>query len=963
MHIDLAAINVLAELERFGWQYDPLTDSEVKVKCPFHEDDRASCAINIEKKLYKCYVADCPSNQQGRKGGDFVSFLARLGNTSRRVMLEDLAQRYSIEQVKTISAETVERYHHEIWTAKPLLKELYKRGVSDDCIRTYRLGFDKGRITIPIPNENGFFINVRRYLPGAPSHDKLKNTRGFGGLRLYPIEQLRYPQIILCGGEIKAIATASRMNKHGIGAVTATSGEGNWDIKFNRLFRGKKVWICQDVDEHGQAAAETLAAYLCRDVEWVGRLDLPLDVDKYPHGDINDFWGPERKTEEDLLALLQTVEKWIPKPFGDEPDSSEAISLHLAEAVDASNARKRVTVKAVVSAVDTAPYLVPQEVVCRCDKSQKFCATCPIFPLEQDASGACSLSISPESPAILEMVSANKKSLHEALMGGLRLPPCKVVTFSPKSYYNVEDVRLSPQLEIASRAVDSIVQPALCIGYGLESNESYSMTGRIYPHPRTQQSVLLVSEYAPLQDALSSYRPSKEALNELVVFQPDEWTVEALEKKLTEIYDDLSANITRIFKRQDLHLAVDLGYHSVLTLKFDGKIVKGWTEVLIVGDSAQGKTETTLNLMNHYGLGERVECKNATIAGLLGGLQQSGQRWFVSWGVIPTHDKRLVILEEIKGTDPAVIGKLTDMRSSGIAEIPKIEKRRSHARTRLICVSNPRSDRPLSAYNFGIEAIKELIVGPEDIRRFDLSLLVSSQQISASDLNVLQSMRPVQEHKYTKEVCRRLVLWAWTRTDEQVVFTEEALQSILNASVRMCTDYTELVPLVDRGSMRYKLARLATALACRTFSCSRKDKETVVVRECHVTYVQRFLDRVYSDPIFGYRDYSEACNCSTQLVDEGLVRKRILALPFPMDFVEQMLAQGSIELRDLCDWCAYERQIAAELLSFFVRKHCLIREERCYRKTMTFIQLLKSLIGSTELIEASKRPDHLKEEF
>ena len=74
-----------------------------------------------------------------------------------------------------------------------------------------------------------------------------------------------------------------------------------------------------------------------------------------------------------------------------------------------------------------------------------------------------------------------------------------------------------------------------------------------------------------------------------------------------------------------------------------------------------------MRLMDHYKLGARHECKNATSAGLLGGLQQLGSRWFVSWGIIPMHDKRLVVLEEIKGTPIEVLAKLTDMRSSGIA--------------------------------------------------------------------------------------------------------------------------------------------------------------------------------------------------------------------------------------------------------------------------------------------------------
>jgi len=93
------------------------------------------------------------------------------------------------------------------------------------------------------------------------------------------------------------------------------------------------------------------------------------------------------------------------------------------------------------------------------------------------------------------MIAAPQKDQQRALMDSLNIPvDCKSVEFSAKEYYNIEDVRLAPSIDISSRAVDHIVQPALCIGLGCELNESYSFTGRMYPHPKTQQSVLLISE-------------------------------------------------------------------------------------------------------------------------------------------------------------------------------------------------------------------------------------------------------------------------------------------------------------------------------------------------------------------------------------------------------------------------------------------------------------------------------------
>lgn len=949
----LITISALAELERVGIDFDFVNENEIKVRCPFHDDKTPSCSVNIKKNLFACHTAGCKAK------GDIISFLAKVLKTTRRVVWEDLSSRYDFEEVKTISSEVIEKWHAAIWSVKKMLNELHSRGVTDKDIRYYRLGYDGSRITIPITNTNGLVVNVRRYLPGAPGAEKMRNKKGHGKIRLFPVDQLKFDKVIVCGGEIKAIVTASKMNKHGFGAVTSTGGEGNWDISFNQHFKSKKVYVCFDVDDEGIAASDKVCAMLKASANWIGNVELSLDKDKYPKGDVNDYFGPEKKTAKDLLKLLSQVEEWNLKTVFEVEEKSTVIDLHLTDASKAEYTGKRVKIKSTVSALDTAPYVIPKIIRAMCHRDQDVCSLCPIFVKTPDENGIVLLELHPESPAILEMVATNKKVQRDAIMSGLHLPNCKTVEFSPTEYYNVEDARLSPQLEISSRSADDIMQPALCIGHGLETNENYEFIGRMYPHPKTQQSVLLISESTATKDALSQFSPLNGELKSLRVFQPKDWTYQALDEKLAELYSDLSANITHIFERTDMHLAIDLAYHSVLLFNFDGKLTKGWVEILIAGDSAQGKTETILRLMQHYGLGERIECKNASVAGLLGGLQQVGGRWFVTWGVIPTHDKRLVVLEEIKGTSTEVLGKLTDMRSSGVAEIPKIEKRRTHARTRLIMISNPRGDRPLSMYNFGIEAVKELIGGLEDIRRFDLISLVSSRQISADKLNKLQCYRPKIKHIHAASLCKSLVLWAWTRAADQVIISDAAHSIIVDEAIRLCNMFSEVIPIVDRGSMRFKLARLSIALACRTFSTD--DGINLLVKPCHVEYVSRFLEKEYSSKIFGYKDFSDAIKINDTLLSPDVLSRKILQTPFPKDFIQQLLYTNEIELRDICDWCGWDKTNGLQLLSLLVRKHALTRDGRGYRKTTKFIEFLKELMSSDELKSAA-RPDYVVED-
>jgi hypothetical protein len=945
----LRTVSVIAELERCGIRFEFVGSDEVRVPCPFHDDRTPSCNINTEKRKFCCHAASCPNPK-----GDFISFLAGAMRTTRRVIVADLSERYAVPTRKTISSEFVERCHAAIWRAGTLLRELRTRGLTDDDIRRWRLGAREGRVSIPVRDASGAVVNMRYYAPGAPPNEKMKNSPGCGGNVLYPADQLSYEKIVLCGGEVKAIAVASRMNSTGYGAVSPTAGEGSWIPAFGVALRGKDVWVCMDVDLGGRRAASKYCRTLRGVARTVRNVLLPLDPDRWPGGDVNDYFGRAGGTAADFGALLDAATEWS-APREDEASEAEAADIPLRAVTLAEHVGRTVRTRAVVCALDVAPYVVPREVRCDCDRSQDGCASCPVFlrELNPDRGGPV-LTVPPDAPALLEMVGATKRELRDAIRRGLGIPECKVVAFVTTTWYNVEDCRLSPQLGITDDAAERSMYPAYCVGHGLESNAPYSMVGRPFPNPRTQQSVLLATRADPASDALSEHDPTSDELADLELFRPLRWTESHVADKLAALYADLAANVTRIYCRDDMHMIMDMAYHSPLVLDLGGHRAKGWVEVLVLGDSSQGKTETATGLMRHYGLGERVDCKNASAAGLIGGLQQVGTRWFITWGVIPMHDRRLIILEELKGASIEVIARLTDMRSSGVAELPKIERRRTHARTRLVCLSNPRSGRTMREFNFGVEAVSELMGSPEDVRRFDAALLVAASQVGSETID--RARRVSVEHAHTSDACRRLVLWAWTRRPEQVAFEPRAMDIISDAAISMGREFAHSIPLVDSGGARFKLARLSASVACRTFS-TNGDRRVVIVRECHAKFVEATIRRLYGAAECGYSDYSRAAARADELLDPGMLESRVKASPFPRDLVEQLLHTTSIELRDLCDWCGWDREDGIELLSVLVRKHALVRDRQAYRKSAAFISLLKALLERDDL----SRPEYVEE--
>lgn len=925
---NLGEIDALAELERAGIEFEPAGDNEVRLRCPQHDDKSPSASLNVEKNLWKCHACG--------GGGDIVSMLSLKNGVTRAVMLEELGTRYDLKDVKVIQPDTVERYHAKVWDSGPLLKALQARGVSNEMIRLARLGFHDGRITIPVYDRRGRIRNIRRYMPGGPADRKMFNTKGYSTPRLYREADIdEHSKVWICGGEIKALVVGELLKNSGIGAVSATAGEGAWDHKWSKQFEGKEVFVCMDIDATGLAAALTIADALCS-LCIVRIVRLPLDKERYPKGDVNDYIGKENANRSDLLHLMEIAETHERRALVQGPTERGLRDVELQGAAIADNIGWRLRFPAVVSTIDTTPYLVPRDVDTRCKRDQALCFMCSVAQDEPDIHGLTRKTIPATSPYILAMVGSTKKHQHEAIQGGLGIPSCSAVTFAVVTTSTVWDAQLTPPLEIDSQAGDNLFQPAMLVWDRPVLNEPYIAEAHLHPHPLNQQATLVVDNMIEAEDSLDSFSPTPDDLEALKLFQPESWSDEALEQRLDALYSDISGNVTHVYARQDLHLGVDLAYHSPLFMQLNGRRINGWAQVLILGDSAQGKSEVRERLSEHYGLGERFDCKNASVAGLLGGLQQVGSRWFHTWGVIPTHDRRLVWLEEVKGASPEVLGKLTDMRSSGVAEITKIEKARTHARTRMIFISNQRGSRQLKAYGYGVTAVLELMGALEDVRRLDLVIM-----LAAGDVDVRASTptpEELPEHQATRELCRKLILWGWTLPWKNISWEPGAEEECQDVAERLRTSYTEAVPLIDSGSTVHKVARLAAALAVRTFSC---EDGKLVVRGCHVRSIERLLRRQYDSPVFGYDHYSLVMRAEDKLKQPSHLRQYLGTCKHADTLISGMLYREKITLADLLDLSGSDRETGQDILSQLVRSNALVRERRHYRKTPPFIDLLK----------------------
>lgn len=916
-------------------------------KCSFHDDKVPSALVDLDTQQFKCKACDA-------RGDVFKLLSGHFPGRSLNSIIELAESEGLLEARDVVSPNLVDLWHAKLMADPKMLQWITeKKGLSEDVLRQYKVGLDRKRITFPVKGPAGNVVNVRLYSPIDKTRKVINHVKHFKGEFFFPHCNKFAETVLLTEGEAKALLLESL----GYFSVSSTGGAKSWPYDCEQEFNGRNVVIVYDIDRSGRRGAKQAARRLYTIAKSVRIVQLDLDEEEYPTGDVTDYFVTEGRTKEDLDKLIEDAPVYRPSGLETEelPEGSpeQAESMHLWRTSEAQYNGRFVKTNVTVSAKDTAPYIVPRRVKVTCDRSLKnVCSSCPVYASE-DEEPEFEVPLNRSRSLTMLRVPSDKKRLHLKRIVGIP-SKCKVHELKEIASANFEEIRLIPEYDPTDTTTIDVVRRAYFLGHGIETNTSYEMTARVVPDPQTQQATLLVTEAKPKVDNLSTFSLTDEEADELrSVFAPEDWTLGALSARLDDIYEDLECNVTRIYERRDLHLFVDLIMHSVLYMNFQNRVVKGWAEGLIVGDTGQGKTEVLKWLLEHYGVGRRTDAKGATIAGLIGGVQETSNRWFITWGLIPLEDKRFIGLEEIQGMAKEVIAKMTEVRSSGLVRITKIITAQTHARTRLLFVGNPRSNRKLNEFNYGIEALKELVGTAEDLRRFDIGMTVAAGEVPMSVVNA-QNKRTARR-TYTSDLCRRLILFAWSRSADQVKFQDDTVKSILRVATQQGGTYSSQIPLCEPADQRHKIARLSAALAARTASI---EDDCIVVRPCHVEYVQQYMEKLYAKPSMGYAAYSKALHREKRLEREDEVRELIQKLPHPDDVVRILLESETFTLWDVMDWLEWEREETRAVTSQLLRDGAIGRSKTAYFKKPAFIDLLRRM--SEEGVEANI-PEHVKE--
>lgn len=937
----------------------PNGKGETRIKCLVHEDKEPSATINFDKGVWKCHGCGAsgriPELVQ-------IALHKNLEDDDGKASYDPFAVDEDAAPVVDLSSKRTEKAHEkankeplseaivlgyvrELQESPQLLAQLMKkRGLTESIIKEFDIGYDGKvrRYVIPIRDADGNLINLRRYKTKDSQRAKFTNADGWGSPpALFPLPQLADAErVLVLEGELDALLCID----YGFGAVSGTGGALRWGNDWARHFAGKHVYVCYDNDDDGRRGARKAAHAISKVAASVVVLPALLpDVEK---SDVTD-WFLAGGTPEELQAIMDAADEAAeaePSPTRPQYKESAPTDIHVIGSMDSRTNNKPLRMNVMVTGRRDPTYSVPRDMHLTCTLDYgNSCQTCPMLNLHD---GDHTVHIeSTDMEAVSNFIDVKKEKVGQSVKAIAGIPGrCNKVNINYGEAFTVEELFVTGSID--KRSTDSHdytqrrVYNVTDQGGNTKTNMEASVVGTTVPSPKDRHNEFFSWQMEESTTSIDTFTVDEAMMQRLSIFQPSEGQTPL--QKMREIATDLSENVTGIYGRERMQMAMDLTWHSILQFELLGKLYdRGWMELLIVGETRTGKSDTALRLADHYRLGHVIGCEGATFAGLVGGVKQVGERWTVQWGEITLNDRRLVVLDEASGLSQEIIGAMSDVRSRGTAQLTKVESQQTKARCRMVWISNPRKSKFVDEKKIeGIDIIEDLIGNPEDIARFDLAMSVKADDVPDELLNTPNEIN-VERAKYTSDLCHDLILWCWSRKPDQVIISKETSDYIRECSMKLGAMYVGEPPLLQLANAKDKLARMSVACAARLFSTDETGEKVVVKKE-HVKAAADFVHKLYSYDNFGYYRLSQRILNNRKVAQKAApeVKAWLKENPKVLHFLVDR--RGSFRAQDLEEMAFMHRDEVGQALSFLTERKMIVKDKS---------QIMKSAELHTILIE------------
>jgi len=833
-------------------QYYFGVDSDVEnvaVRCPFphrtpggleyYEQD-ASAHIQTSKGLFHC--KSCGA------GFSETSFIAEILGCSYTTAVklsiafnndEDLCEWEKLP----LSQAALQKLFSFNMTAE-VIAELHIKSVGDNTICFPVFMYDK-------------LIDIRKYNPGG--HPKMKSRDGAtnGLIVPYDVWCKNERTTIFCAGE-KDMAVA---RSHGFNAITVTGGENTMPA-LTKEFHDRDVIICYDNDAAGINAAGKLAVFLkphCRSVKICTAFH---EVCKENKEDITDFFTKYGMKRADLVRYLNRAEEFVVTP--------EILALHhntmdLHHASAPGNIGKVTNSNIQVVATSEAVFACPTILI-----GEKYRVSEDTSKDTMKLGQTVMWELCDEH--LIDMLHLLDNNFTEdQLMKNYK----KVLKKPNETYLKIKTLAkatiykcyITDMFETTAKDVVPMEYTAYSIDCKLESGKKYLATYKLVPHPyKGQQLIMIITNVLQANDSVSNFKITPGVKDNLKIFRDMQGTVQQRVHELSEKFKGVigyNGNNTLI-------TVLDLAYHTVLGFDCAAhKDVRGYLDVLVVGESRMGKSSTAEAMRNTYGLGAFVSLAGnaATIAGLVGGSNKVNGSYQTRAGLIPQNHKGLIIFEELGKSNSNVLTELTDIRSSNEVRITRVSGTLTMpARVRMLSLSNVKNIdgtiKPIASYPHGISIVSELVGTAEDIARYDILCVLADK--GASDINPeWTAPRPLDEVCY-----KTRIRWVWSRTADRIRISDEVQRFIIEQANELNRLYGCHIKIFGTEAWK-KIARLAIAVA--GYLVSTDDSyENLIVNVEHVNYAVVLFKTLYDNGSFKLKEYVEHERRYSSIDDDGV---------------------------------------------------------------------------------------------
>lgn len=839
--------------------------------CPWHksgQEFKPSLSVNLHNGGARCHACDT-------RIGNIVHF------ESKRLDISEAkaSTRLYAEFIRPIVPDkVVERLQKSLAASGKIRKIIASDcGITDEGIELFALGWDatSRRLAFPVFDRWEQVVNLRLYRPPRfrskkdEAYKVLNYVSGrntpqeirYGGNDLYswPHFQeftLDKPVFVMPSEKEMVIGM-----QEGLQCVCATAGEQSWEEKWKEYFVGYDICIVAQRDEIGRKAADKKFAALQNVSNYACVIEPPTELKDFADYVVEEggqgihllaAFNAKRKASDARGETSQVARGKSGKqidPFFRKRESTPLPSDITAPALPSLFSDKSVRLvdvghnpemlnqivrtTGIVAAKSTKTYTIPWRFKVKKKKDAQRYFTVPM------------------GRVLLSFIHASDNAIRFQIR---ELVEDENAQIEADSFITAAEVEVIPTAAI-NEDVPYVTQRCYFIGARIEANIPYELEIIPTTDARTQETIGIIVRATPIARAVETATFSSTEIAALQIFRPS--GKQTVWDRMMEIALEVSKQYTKIYNRPDWHLVALLTWLSPIGWMFpyEEEIQRGWLNSLVVGDTQTGKSKVTQTFQRLFRAGAIINAENCTYVGLVGGAVKMGSGQFMlRWGRIPLCDKQLVVIEELSGLTVEEIANMSDVRSSGIARLDKGGlSAETNARTRLLALSNVRPvNRNLAGYLSGVKAVQELIGHGEDIARFDLICTLVDREVSNDVIN-----RPFDKKGDTDatppEIYQRLCQFIWALKPEQIKITTDAYLTCLEETKRLAEVYHPAVPVFKGGSGRYKLARIAAAIACSQFSWNGK---AILVLEDHVFAASNFLETLYNKSSFGYDEWS-----------------------------------------------------------------------------------------------------------